>query len=559
MSNDQQRDLTIKMKDKEISVPFNSTIQELIKKHCEEDNDGEIIAAHINKRLYGLTTPLRVNYTIEPITRNNRAGQQIYRRSATLMLIEAIKRLYPDKRAIIGQSIRDGYFFHLEQLSEGISKEVINNIQEEMLNMVDEDIPFKVESLHIDDVREMCINAGYEDKVNLLRIHWWPQVRIVTCGSTFDLFHDPYAPSTGYIKTFELTSYWPGMVLRFPPRGEDTITKHLPQLPTLFQTHMETRQWNEMLGVENLGQLNGAVFKGNINSIIKVAEGLHEKKIASIADTIASKPDTRLVIIAGPSSSGKTTFSKRLAIQLRVNGIKPVTLEMDNFFVERDQTPIDENGEFDFESIDAIDIELFNSVLIKLMDGETVDVPIFDFKKGGKIPKDQWVPHKLEKDEILIIEGIHGLNDILTKNVVGHRKFKIYISALTQLCIDDHNRIFTSDTRLIRRIVRDRNFRGYNAAETIMRWPSVQKGEKKHIFPFQEKADIMFNSALVYEPGVLKTICERALLEVDPNHPAFPEAFRLLRFFKLVMPISKTAVPSNSLIREFLGKSSFQY
>jgi uridine kinase len=543
----------------DIEVPYDTLLIDLINKHLNSHSK-EVIAAIVNNRIYGLNFPIRTDCIVKTVTVADRFGSSVYRRSASLMLLEAVKRLFPGKKLIVGQSIKDGYFYHISDMKQGIPKEMISNLQKEMETLMEEDLPFLIESLHLNKVKELLNTVNQPEKVDLLRTHWEPQVRIVSCGSSFDLFHEPYAPSTSYISTFQLESYWPGMALRFPARGATEINGTIVQLPTLFQTYMESSKWNNMLGVKNLGQLNRKTLDGKMSAIIRISEGLHEKKIASIADDIASKqPDIRLVLIAGPSSSGKTTFSKRLAVQLQVNGIKPMTMEMDNFFVERDQTPIDEKGEFDFESIDAIDIELFNEVLVKLMDGEEVLTPIFDFKKGGKLPKDKWIPRQLEKNQVLIVEGIHGLNDKLTTSVMGHRKFKIYISALTQLCIDDHNRIFTSDTRLIRRIVRDRTFRGYSAAQTIKRWPSVRKGELKHIFPFQESADVMFNSALVYETGVLKNICERALLEVDPEDPTFTEAYRLLRFLRLVMPISKTYVPANSIVREFLGKSTFDY
>ncbi|MBU1240387.1 nucleoside kinase, partial [Myxococcota bacterium] len=420
---------TVTLDGNSIDVPFNTTVLELFKDHYEESEFKSKIAALLNNRLYGLTTPIRANYNIVSVTRNDRMGMTVYRRSVSLLLREAVNRLYPGARVIIGQSIQDGYFFNITEYAEGVSKAMIENIEEEMRRMVEEDLPFKVESHFVDDVTKHLREEGSEAKANLLQIHWWPQVRLVKCGGTVDLFHDPYVPSTGYCKLFAVAPYWPGMVLRFPAQDKDVIPGKIGQLPTLFNTYMESRQWNQMLGVENLGQLNGAVLNGEVEHIIKVAEGLHEKKIASIADTIAGRqPDIGLVIIAGPSSSGKTTFSKRLAVQLMVNGIRPKTLEMDNFFVERDQTPRDEKGDFDFESIDAIDIELFNDVLVKLMEGQTALTPIFDFKKGGKVPQDKWIPMKLEKDQVLIIEGIHGLNERLTQNVLGHRMYKIFVS-----------------------------------------------------------------------------------------------------------------------------------
>lgn len=557
---DKERRIRIQLNQQTVEVPWGTTVLQLFEQYLAPEQRKDAIAAIVENRTYGLTFPLRSDCTVSPITVADRYGASVYRRSASLMLLEAVKRVCPPgTKLVVGQSIQDGYLYNLTGIPEGgITKELIYRIDTEMRRICEEDHPFVIESLSVSEVKKMLMEVNQPEKVNLLRIHWEPQVRIVRCASVFDLFHEPYAPSTRYIDTFEIAPYWPGMVLRLPARGAKIIQGKIAQLPRLFQTYMETRAWNRMLGIENLGQLNEAALHGDIKTIVQVAEGLHEKKIAMIADSIAARrPDVQLVLIAGPSSSGKTTFSKRLGIQLQVLGIRPVTIEMDNFFVERSQTPRDENGDYDFESIDAIDLELFNDVLVKLLDHEPALVPVFDFKSGGKLPRDRWTPCKLERDQVLIIEGIHGLNDRLTQGILAHRKYKIYISALTQLCIDDHNRIFTSDSRLIRRIVRDRNFRGYSAAETIRRWPSVRKGELKHIFPFQEKADVMFNSALVYEPGVLKSVCERALLEVNPDDEAFVEAYRLLRFLRLVMPISKQLVPPNSILREFIGYSSF--
>ncbi len=557
---DRERQLSITLGDRQIQIPYGTSVLKFFSQELSPEEFRESIAAIVENRTYGLTFPLRADCTVTPITVADRFGSSVYRRSASLMLLEAVKRVCPPgTKLVVGQSIQDGYLYNLTGLPDGITKELIARIDQEMHRICEEDLPFVVESLSVNDVLAMLTEVDQPEKANLLRIHWEPQVRIVRCGNSFDLFHEPYAPSTSYVDTFEITPYWPGMVLRLPSRGARFIQGKIAQLPRLFTTYTETRAWNRMLGVENLGQLNEVTLSGNIRNIVEVAEGLHEKKIASIADSIAARrPDVQIVLIAGPSSSGKTTFSRRLGIQLQVLGIRPVTIEMDNFFVERDQTPRDENGDFDFESIEAIDIDLFNEVLVKLLDGEEALVPVFDFKTGSKIPRDRWIPHRLEPDQILIIEGIHGLNDRLTASVLNHRKYRVYISALTQLCIDDHNRIFTSDSRLIRRIVRDRNFRGYSAAETIRRWPSVRKGELKNIFPFQEQADIMFNSALVYEPGVLKSVCERALLEVSPRDDAFVEAYRLLRFLRLVMPISKQLVPPNSILREFIGHSGLK-
>jgi uridine kinase len=330
--------------------------------------------------------------------------------------------------------------------------------------------------------------------------------------------------------------------------------------PQLFSVYRETRQWNEILGVETVGHLNELTVRGVASEVIRVAEGLHEKKVAAIADQIGQQKDRiKLVLIAGPSASGKTTFAKRLGLQMMVNGIRPVSLSTDNFYVNREETPLDKHGKYDFEAIEAIDLDLFNDTLVGLLRGERVLSPRFDFTNGQRKPKDKWIPMQLLPGQVLVVEGIHGLNDRLTQAVETERKFKIYVSALTQLCIDDHNRIFTSDTRFLRRIVRDRLFRGYSAATSIENWPSVRRGELRNIFPFQEHADVMFNSALVYEQAILRMFAERFLLEVPQDHPSYVDAYRLLKFVNHFVPMFDERVPQISILREFVGGSGFRY
>jgi uridine kinase len=335
----------------------------------------------------------------------------------------------------------------------------------------------------------------------------------------------------------------------------------VPPQPKLFQTYRETRKWNEIIGVPNVGRLNELILEGKAKEVIDVVDGLHEKKIAAIADMIVGRrPDVRLVLISGPSSSGKTTFSKRLSIQLRVAGLRPVTLSLDNWYVDRAATPCHPvAGDYDFECLEALDLELFNENLRGLLAGEEVATPVYDFKHGVRTPPSKWKKMRLAADEVLVAEGIHGLNDALTASIDARHKFKVYVSALTQLCLDDHNRIFTSDTRLVRRIVRDARYRGYSAEDTIMRWPMVREGERKYIFPFQEEADVLFNSALVYEGSVLKVFAERFLLAVRPTSPAAPEALRLLDFLAHFVPVLRDDVPADSILREFIGGSSFAY
>ncbi len=519
----------------------------------------EYLAAVVNNRLYGRSYALRSDCHIRPVTRSDRLGWDVYRRSASLMLYEAARRVAPDLHLVLSQTVGDGYYFY-DKFGSEISAELAAQLEAEMRELTRRDVPFTVHSMSVIEARDLFAKAGQQDKVHLLSTHWEPKVRVVWCGDFFDLFHTPVAFSTSYIRQYRLEPYPPGIVLRFPRRGQRDVRGELPPQGKLFDTIQEARQWNEILGISNIGELNRLNLFGDIEGLVLAAEGLHEKKIASIADAIARQRDRiRLVLIAGPSASGKTTFSKRLGIQLRVNGIRPVALSTDNFFVERSRTPRDEKGDYDFESIEAIDLELLGEVLTGLMKGERVLSPVFDFQAGRPKPKDQWIPMELAPDQVLVIEGIHGLNERLTEVVPAEAKFKIYVSALTQICIDDHNRIFTSDTRLLRRLVRDRRYRGYSAAQTLRRWPSVRRGENRNIFPYQEQADVMFNSALVYEHAVLRPFAERYLLEVPQDDPVFVEAYRLLRFLRLILPVFRDAVPPNSILREFVGESVFRY
>ncbi|MCD6498705.1 MAG: nucleoside kinase [Deltaproteobacteria bacterium] len=543
---------------KKYQFPRNHELHEFLDMHGGPDQS-RYLAAVVNNRVYGRSYPLRTDAHVEPVTRSDRLGWDVYRRSACLMLYEAARRVAPNLRLVLSQTLGDGYYFY-DRSEQSIGAETIDALNRQIHQIVNEDLPFRVRSLSVIEARKLFSASGYDGKVHLLTNHWEPKLRVVWCGEFFDLFHTPVAYSTGVITTFRIEPYSQGLVLRFARRGESDVVGRLKPQPKLFATYQESRQWNQILGISNIGELNDCNLNGNIDNLILAADGFHEKKIVSIADEICSrKHDIRLVLIAGPSSSGKTTFSKRLGVQLRVNGVRPVALSTDDFFVERNRTPKDKDGNYDFESIDAIDLDLLQQVLVDLMTGKQVLSPTFDFHAGRPKPKDQWRPMRLEPDQVLVIEGIHGLNEKLTKGIPSPAKFKIYISALTQMCIDDHNRIFTSDTRLLRRIVRDRRYRGYSAAETIHRWPSVRRGENQNIFPYQEQADVMFNSALVYEHAVLKPYAQRYLLEVSQDDPAFVEAYRLLRFLRLIVPVFRDSVPSNSILREFVGESIFRY
>ena len=382
-------------------------------------------------------------------------------------------------------------------------------------------------------------------------------VSLYFCEEYYNYFYGVMPLSTGYIKLFDIKKYRDGFIVRYPSRNNPTELGEFKETKKLQSTLDEYDDINRLMHINTIKNLNSAIEEGRSNEVILTAEALHEKKIAEIADKIANKKGIKMVLIAGPSSSGKTTFAKRLGIQLRLHGMKPVTIGTDNYFVERKDTPRDENGEYDFETIEALDLELFNDHLTKLIGGEEIDVPTFDFKVGTKLYNGEKM--NLNDDEILVIEGIHSLNDRLTANIPKENKFKIYISDLTVLNIDYYNRISTTDTRLIRRIVRDNNFRGYSALDTLKRWESVNNGENKNIFPFQEEADAMFNSSLVYELAVLSKYAKPLLDEIDNSVPEYAETKRLSTLLEYFDPIDEKAIPNNSILREFIGDSIFEY
>ncbi len=537
-----------------LPVKAGEGIGELLRRYPPRKG-GRPLAAKLNQHLVSLDTSLRYSCRVTAVTYEHREGTAVYCRSACLILYEAVKELYPTARIIVGQSLAGGYYFDL--LSETpLPENYLEEIEARMRLIVQENRPFQRQTVTSEEAREYFRSEGYEDKVKLLDTTRWIEVRLVGCGVFKDIQHGPVVPSTGYVDNFQLIPYPPGFVLRFP---EQRLGGAEPGMePHLFQIHKETKDWNRILGVVNVGELNQACLDGGIGEIIKIAEGFHEKKIAQFADIVASQRDrVRLVLIAGPSSSGKTTFSKRLMVQLRVNGLRPIALSTDNYFVGRDQTPLDEDGKPDFECLGAVDVPLFNEHLERLLAGERVQVPIYDFFTGNRSNRTE--TYQLGPNDILIVEGIHGLNPALTASVPAENKLRIYISALTQLSLDDHNRIMTTDVRLIRRIVRDRKTRGHSASRTLNMWPSVLRGERNNIFPFQESADVMFNSTLIYEPAVLRMYAERYLLEVSQDDEAFGEAYRLLQFLRMFAPLFPDEVPHTSILREFIGGSTFEY
>ena len=525
--------------------------------------DGEVpdtvLSALVNRRQVMLDFPIQGTAEMELIRYGDREGESVYKRSVSLVFYEACFELYPAVRMVIGQSLGNCYHYQLRGEHPGLA-EMAAAIEARMSELVGEQRPFLRETVTIEEVENLFRDRGHEDKLALLKNRRSSTVHTISCGRFVDIAHGPFAPHTGCLPTFGVMPFEDGLLLRFPRRGDRSRLPKFTRRPLLYATYAETRHWQELLEIQNIGQLNALCINGGIPPLIRVAEGLHEKKISQIADEITARsPEVRLVTVAGPTSSGKTTFAKRLGVQLRVNGLEPVSLSLDNYYVNREDTPIDEDGKPDFEALDAIDLELFHEHLAQLMDGRPVATPYFDFVKGRRRPVDQWKMMQLNENQILVVEGIHGLNDRLTVSVPRNRKYRVYVSALSQLAIDDHNRIFTSDARLIRRLVRDRLFRGFTAERTLELWDRVRRGEGRWIFPFQEGADVMFNSELVYEPAVLKVYAERFLLQVPRESRTYPEAFRLLKFLSLFVPIFADEVPHTSILREFVGGSSFDY
>ncbi len=538
-------------------VPSGTTVKQFLEQ-CLGTVPDDVLAALVNRRMVMLDYPLLgFQVDLEVVRASSREGEAVARQSASLMLLEAANELYPEARLVVGQSLGGGYFFSWRSQTP-LTPRIVASIERRMNEISRENRPCERRRATTEEAEAIFRAAGQDSKLALLETHRSSTVALASCGSFVDIAYGTTALSTGNVHGFAVVPYVDGLLLRFPRNGDPA---HLPPLapqPKLFAAYRETRSWNELLGVANVGSLNRMCLSGEISDLIRIAEGFHEKKIASIADAVAGEAKRlRIVLVAGPSSSGKTTFIRRLGIQLRVNGIQPVGLSLDNYFLDRDRTPVGRDGKPDYEALEALDLGLFNAHLAALLRGDEVEMPRYDFVRGKRAEKDRWAKCRLLPDQVLLVEGIHALNHRLTEAVPERAKYRVFISALTQLTLDDHNRIFTSDTRLLRRIVRDRIFRGHPTTRTLEMWASVRMGEARGIFPFQEEADVIFNSALVYEPAVMRVYAERFLLEVPREHPAYTEAYRLLKFLAWFVPVFQDDVPQTSILREFIGGSAF--
>jgi len=517
-----------------------------------------VIGALVNNKVSELSYEVYHPKNVQFIDITHPAGMRMYMRSLYFILYKAVKKLYPEAQLSIEHSVSKGIYCEVHNTPKELDIQDVFEIGRRMRDIVERNIPFVKEQRETEEVIELFESQGLVDKTEIIRHRGKVFTTFYTLDGLANTFYGFLAPSTGYITTFDLNKYYKGMLLQLPKASAPTEVEELIIQNKMFDIFREHATWNQILNVRYIGDINRAVSNGKAEVMIKVSEALHEKKISQIADQIAARKDkVKIVLISGPSSSGKTTFSKRLAIQLLVAGIRPLNLSLDNYFVDRAHTPLDENGEYDFEALEALDIELFNQQLIALMKGEKIEVPKFSFEKGERFYDGETL--QMANNSILIIEGIHGLNPQLTHLIPAEAKFKIYVSALTSINMDHHTRIATTDNRLIRRIVRDYRYRKYSACDTISRWASVRRGEEKHIFPYQEEADAMFNTALLYELPVLKPFVEPILLEVQPNQPEYAEATRLLKFFNYFKPILPREIPPTSIIREFMGGSSFSY
>jgi uridine kinase len=518
-----------------------------------------VMAARVNYKVEDLNFMVYKPKDIEFIDMMTPSGMRVYVRTLSMVLAKAISELYPHATLRIEHPISKGYYCQLDNLGQDISAEIISQIKDRVKLIISQGKRIVCEEKQTKEVKDLFVNqANQKDKISLFETLGNPYFRFFRIDDFIDYYNGVLLPSTDYLGLFDLIEYYDGLLLRIPNRENPTELEEVVLSPKMFDIFKEYVGSNKIMNLTNVGDFNIACQNNQSFNLIKVSEALHEKKVASIADMISQSAEkVRFVMVSGPSSSGKTTFSKRLSIQLIVSGLKPVVLSLDNYFVNRDETPLDEHGEWDFEHLHALDLSLFNQNLKQLLDGEEIEIPFFNFEDGKRYFKGQKL--KLEEDSILIMEGIHALNPDLIPDIPADTTFKIYVSALTTISIDNHNWIPTTDTRLLRRIIRDYRFRNYSARETIARWPSVRRGEEKWIFPFQEKADVMFNSALLFELAVLKKHAEPILAEVPKYCDEYTEAHRLMKFLNYFVPIHDREIPPTSLLREFLGGSSFRY
>ncbi len=538
-------------------VPVGANLIQILEEFGVK-SEHKIVTAKVNNKTEPLTYQVYSNKTVSFISISEPSGMRAYVRSLCFLFSRAVAEVCPNGHLLIEHPISLGYFCSINNLSD-LDQGIVDAIKAKIQMYIDADIPFQCVEEETVKVVEMFRERGFEDKAILLETSGELYSKYYRMNGAVDYFYGCLTPSTGYIDLFDLELYNDGLLLRIPNRENPVELEPVIPQEKMYNVYKEHLKFLNIIGLDNVGDMNKANQQGDMPRIIKISEAYQEKAIANIATEIASRTENglKVVLISGPSSSGKTTFRMRLEVQMMVNLIKPVGLSLDDYFVNREKTPLDENGGYDFESLYALDIPKFNEDLEKLLKGEEVELPVFNFTTGQR----EYKGHKLQLEEnsILIIEGIHGLNPELTRSIPDNLKYKVYVSALTTISLDDHNWIPTTDNRLLRRLVRDYRYRNYSAIDTISRWPSVRKGEDKWIFPYQENADVMFNSAMMYELAALRKYAEPILSQVPNNVPEYAEAHRLLKFLKYFNYISDRELPPTSLLREFLGGSSFKY
>ncbi len=562
-------DVTIKNQNRHLSVPDGSTLEEIYRQSGLQMQYGPI-SARVNNKVEGLHYRVFSPRLLEFLDLNSSSGSRAYTRSLFMVLCKAVSDLYPTGHVVIDIPVSNGYYCDL-QIGQPVTDDVATALRSRMDELIAQDLPIHRMRVATDKAMEGFAREGRMSKVKLLRSYQ----RLYTTIYTLDGYHDYYygamLPRTGLLHLYGLEKYYDGLLLRIPSLTDPSRLGDLIMQPKMFDIFREHHRWQDILGMRTIGDLNEAIDSGKSAMLINVSEALQEKKIGHIADRIAAqvrRPEDsdsqkdhgksiRLVLLAGPSSSGKTTTCKRLSVQLLTNGIKPVQISLDDYFLDREQTPLDEHGDYDFESIRALNLPLLNQQLQALFRGEEVELPRYDFPTGRSLSSGRRM--RLHDDEVLVMEGIHALNPELTKSIPEEQKFRVYASALTTLLLDTHNYIPTTDNRLLRRIVRDYKYRGTSAQESIRRWPSVRAGENRWIFPYQEEADAMFNSAMLFELAVLKTQAEPLLEQVPETSVEYAEAYRLKKFLSYIHPIPTDQLPPTSLLREFLGGSSFEY
>lgn len=551
----QEYNVNIKLSNEKIiteRVSIGTRFASLGGKYQDQYKD-KIVLVKVDGKLRELEKEIMSDCEVEFITMTERDGKRTYRRSVTLLMQKAAYNLWKEECHVrVLHSLGESYYCEMESME--MDKVKLLMLKQEMLRLVDENIPIEKRNVKSDQARELFHELKMYDKERLMKYRRSSRVNLYSLDGMMDYYYGYMVPSTGFLQWFDLEIYEDGFVLMFPNKN-GTVVEPLNTSNKLYHTLDESKDWSRMLGVGTVGALNDAIAQGRGNEIILLQEALMEERIGALAAQIAADKSKKFIMIAGPSSSGKTTFSNRLSIQLSAKGLTPHPIALDDYYVNREDSPRDENGNYDFECLEAIDIELFNSDMVKLLNGEEIDMPTFNFKNGKREYRGKKL--KLGADDVLVIEGIHGLNDKLSHSLPRESKFKIYISALTQLSIDEHNPLPTTDGRLLRRIVRDARTRNTTAQETLAMWHSVRRGEEKYIFPFQESADVMFNSALVYEIAVLKTYAEPLLFQIPRDCQEYQEAKRLLKLLDYFLPLPTEGIAQNSLAREFIGGSCF--